>query len=44
MIAFGEECEMTNVQTYQGVVRQGRIHITPTTELPEGSHVYVIEC
>lgn len=30
------------MQTYHGVVRQGRIHITPPTDLPEGSEVYVV--
>ncbi len=33
---------MTMVHTYQGVVQQGHIHLTPETKLPEGSHVYVI--
>jgi hypothetical protein len=32
---------MAIVQTYQGVVRQGRIQLTPTAELPEGSRVFV---
>jgi hypothetical protein len=32
---------MAIVQTYQGIVRQGRIQLTPTTELPEGSRVFV---
>jgi len=30
------------MQAYQGVVRQGRIQITPPAELPEGSEVYVV--
>ena len=30
------------MQTFQGVVREGRIQITPTTQLPEGSHVYLL--
>ena len=33
---------MTTVQTHQGIVREGRIQLTSPTELPEGSHVYVI--
>jgi hypothetical protein len=33
---------MTTVQTHRGIVRKGHIQLTPTTELPEGSHVYVI--
>jgi hypothetical protein len=33
---------MTTVKTHQGIVREGRIQLTPSTELPEGSHVYVI--
>ncbi|MBP8003237.1 MAG: hypothetical protein KA314_26255 [Chloroflexi bacterium] len=32
---------MTTVQTYQGVVHQGRIQLKPTDKLPEGSQVYV---
>ena len=32
---------MAIVQTYQGVVRQGRIQLAPTAKLPEGSHVIV---
>jgi hypothetical protein len=33
---------MSMMQTYHGVVRKGRIHITPPTDLPEGSEVYVV--
>ena len=33
---------MTIRQTYQGVVREGNIYLSPATELPEGSHVYVV--
>jgi hypothetical protein len=32
---------MTTVQTYRGVVRQGRIQLRSTVDLPEGSLVYV---
>jgi hypothetical protein len=33
---------MTTRQTYQGVVREGNIYLSPAAELPEGSHVYVV--
>ena len=33
---------MTTVQTHQGIVREGRIQLISPTDLPEGSHVYVI--
>src|SRR5688500_11124129 len=32
---------MSIVQTYPGVVHQGRIQLTSKTELPEGSRVFV---
>lgn len=32
---------MSGVRTYSGVVQQGRIHLTPPTELPEGSQVTI---
>jgi hypothetical protein len=32
---------MGTVQTYSGVVREGRIRLTPSTELPEGSQLYI---
>jgi hypothetical protein len=32
---------MAIVQTYQGIVRQGKIQLSSTAELPEGSHVIV---
>lgn len=33
---------MTIMQTYQGVVRRGKIQIKPPIQLPEGSEVYVV--
>lgn len=33
---------MSTIATYQGVVRRGKIQLTPATELPEGSQVYVL--
>jgi hypothetical protein len=33
---------MTGIQTYQGVVRRGRIHLNQAANLPEGSQVYVL--
>ena len=33
---------MASIQTYQGIVQEGRIQLSSTTQLPEGSHVYVI--
>lgn len=33
---------MATVQTYQGIVKEGRIELPTTTELPEGSQVVVI--
>lgn len=33
---------MPIMQTYQGIVRKGRIQITPPADLPEGSEVYVV--
>lgn len=32
---------MTSVQTYQGIIRQGRIQLTEAADLPEGSQVVV---
>jgi hypothetical protein len=32
---------MTSVQTYQGVIRQGRVQLTEAADLPEGSQVVV---
>ncbi len=33
---------MSIVQTYQGIVRKGRIQLAPPAVLPEGSHVVVL--
>lgn len=33
---------MVMMTSYQGVVRNGHIQLTPATDLPEGSYVYVI--
>lgn len=33
---------MAGMQTYRGIVRKGRIQITPPTDLPEGSEVYIV--
>lgn len=33
---------MTMMTSYQGVVKQGRIQLTPGADLPEGNYVYVI--
>jgi hypothetical protein len=32
---------MTSIQTYPGVIREGRIQLTAPANLPEGSQVYV---
>jgi hypothetical protein len=32
---------MTSVQTYQGVIRHGRVQLTEAADLPEGSQVVV---
>lgn len=33
---------MPNIQTYRGIVQKGRIKISPSIDLPEGSEVYVV--
>lgn len=33
---------MATMASYQGVVRQGHIQLTPAADLPEGSQVYVL--
>ena len=33
---------MATMQTFQGVIHKGQIQLETTTDLPEGSHVYVI--
>jgi hypothetical protein len=33
---------MSDVQTYRGVVRKGRIQLKPPVRLPEGSEVYIV--
>jgi hypothetical protein len=33
---------MNALQTYQGIVHEGRIQLSDSAELPEGSHVFVI--
>ena len=33
---------MATWKVYKGVVRQGRILLTPPVDLPEGSEVYVV--
>jgi hypothetical protein len=33
---------MSSIPTYQGVVRQGKIQLTPAADLPEGSQVVVL--
>jgi hypothetical protein len=33
---------MSGLKTYQGIIREGNIHLPPATSLPEGNYVYVV--